>query len=155
LPGGKSPWFKYRCLAVGNGSGRCGGFDWAENYLFMVSEMVGVGLAVEIVAESFHFGEGVLIVGAVGGGDAVVKTVEGFAGAAEFGEGLGGHLIGGNVVGAVLDEGGELGEGGVGVALADVLHGEAVASKGVGGVGCEDFSKGCDLIHGLMVRCEG
>ncbi len=42
---------------------------------------------------------------------------DGFFGAAEFGEGLGGHLVGGDVVGVVLDESGELGEGEIGVAL--------------------------------------
>jgi hypothetical protein len=118
----------------------------------------GVGSADEIVAEGFHFGEGVLVVGAVGGRDAVVEAVEGFVGAAEFGEGLGGHLVGGDVVGTVLDEGGELGEGDVGVAPADLLHGEAIAGEGVGGVGCEDFGEGGDLgvgVHELMVRFGG
>ena len=62
----------------------------------------------EIVAEGFHFCNGVLVSGAVGGGDAVVETVEGFVGAAKSGEGLRGHLVGGDVVGVVLDEGGEL-----------------------------------------------
>jgi hypothetical protein len=36
-----------------------------------------------------------------------------------------------------------------------VLHGEAVAGEGIGGVGCEDFSEGGDLVHRLMVRCYG
>jgi hypothetical protein len=118
----------------------------------------GVGLAAEIVAEGFHFGDGALVVGAVGGRDAVVEAVEGFVGAAEFGEGLGGHLVGGDVVGTVLDEGGELGQGCVGTALADVLHGEAVAREGVRGVGTEDFGEAGDLgvgVHGLMVQFGG
>jgi hypothetical protein len=106
----------------------------------------------EIVAEGFHFCNGVLVSGAVGGGDAVVETVEGFVGAAKSGEGLRGHLVGGDIVGVVLDEGGELGEGGVGVALADVLHREAVTGEGVGGVHGEDFGEGGDLVHELMVR---
>jgi hypothetical protein len=36
----------------------------------------------EFVAEGFHFSESMLIVGAVRGGDTVVKAVEGFVGAA-------------------------------------------------------------------------
>jgi hypothetical protein len=47
----------------------------------------------------------------------------------------------------VVDEGGELGEGEVSVALSVVLHREAVAGEGVGGVGGEDFGEGCDLVH--------
>jgi len=34
-------------------------------------------LASQFVAKSFHFGEGVLVSSAVGGGDAVVEAVEG------------------------------------------------------------------------------
>jgi len=55
----------------------------------------------------------------------------------------------------VVDEGGELCKGDFGAALADVLHGEAVAGEGVGGVGGEDFGEGGDLgvgVHELMVR---
>ena len=64
---------------------------------------------------------------------------------------MGGHLVGGDVVGVVVDEGGEFGEGEVGVALGVVFHGEAVAGEGVGGVGGEDFGEGGDLVHELMV----
>jgi len=94
-----------------------------------------------------------LVVGAVGSGDANVETIEGFLRAAELGEGLGGHLVGGNVVGVVLDECGEFCEGSVGLALADVFHGETVAGEGVGGVGLQNFGESGDLVHGLMVRC--
>jgi hypothetical protein len=55
----------------------------------------------------------------------------------------------------VLDEVCELGESGVGVALADVLHCEAVTGEGVGGVGGEDFGESSNLVHELMVRCSG
>jgi len=51
----------------------------------------------------------------------------------------------------VVDEGGEFGEGEVGVALGAVLHSQAVAGEGVGGVGGEDFGEGGDLVHDLMV----
>jgi hypothetical protein len=97
----------------------------------------------------------VLIVRAVGCGDAKVETVEGFLRAVQLGERLGGHLVGRDIVGVVVDEGGEFGEGGVGLSLADVLHGEAIAGEGVGGVGVEDFGEGCDLVHLLMVLCCG
>jgi len=82
---------------------------------------------------------GVGVVGAVGGRDAFVEAGEGSFGLALFDEGLGGHLVGGDVVGVVLDAGGELGEGGVGVALADVFHGKAIASKGIGRVHLQEF----------------
>lgn len=101
----------------------------------------------QFFAHGFHFGEGVLVVGAVGGGDAVVEAGEGFVCAAELGEGLGGHLVGGDVVGVVADEGGEFGEGGFGVSLGVVFHGEAVAGEGVSGVEGEDFVEGSELIH--------
>ena len=52
----------------------------------------------------------------------------------------------------MLDAGGELGEGGVGVALGDVLHGEAVAGEGVGGVELKDFVEGGELVHRLILR---
>jgi hypothetical protein len=96
----------------------------------------------ELFAHGFHFGEGVLVVGAVGGGDAIVEVAQGFVGAVESDESLRGHLVGGDVVGVVGDAGGEFGEGGGGVAEGDVLHGEGIAGEGVGGIGGEDFGEG-------------
>jgi len=52
-----------------------------------------------------------------------------------------------------MDEGGEFGEGGVGLSLADVFHCQAIAGEGVGRVGVEDFGEGCGLVHLLMVLC--
>lgn len=118
----------------------------------------GVRLATKIVAEGLHFGEGMLVAGPVGSGYAGVEAFQGLGGAVELGKGLGGHLIGRNVVGVVLDEGVELGECVVSVALGDVLHGQAVAGEGVDGVGCEDFGEGGDFsvgVHELMVRFGG
>jgi hypothetical protein len=106
----------------------------------------------EVVEEGLHFARGVGIVCAVGGGDAFVEAGDGFFGAALFGEGLGGHLVGGDVGGVVLDEGGELCEGAGGVALTEVFHGEAVSGEGVGGVELKNFVEGGDLVHELMVR---
>ena len=105
----------------------------------------------EIVEESLHFTGGVGVVGALGGGEAFFQAGDGLFGAAEFGEGLGGHLVARDVVGVVVDKGGEFVEGEIGVALSVVLDGEAVAGEGVGGVGGEDFREGSDLIHDLMV----
>jgi len=96
----------------------------------------------EFFAHGFHFGEGVLVAGALGGGDAGMELFERGFGATQGDEGLRGHLVGGNVVGIVLNTGGELGEGSVRVALGDVLHGEAVAGEGVGGIELEDFVEG-------------
>jgi len=83
-----------------------------------------------------------LIVGAVGGGNAVVELFERGFGAAEGDEGLRGHLVGGDVVGVVANADGELAQGEVGVAARDVLHGEAVTGEGVGGIELEDFVEG-------------
>jgi hypothetical protein len=72
-------------------------------------------------------------------------------GAAELAERLGGHLVGGNVVGIVANKGGELGKGGISVVLAYEFHGEAVAGKGVGRVELEDFVESGKLVHLSMV----
>ena len=93
----------------------------------------------KLFAHSFHLGEGVLVAGAISRSDAGMETGEGFFGSAEFGEGLGGHLISGDIVGIVADEGCEFGEGGFGVSPGIVFHGEAVAGEGVGGVELQDF----------------
>ena len=116
---------------------------------------VAAGSDGEVVAEGLHFAGCVGVVGAVGDGDAFVQAADGFFGAALFGEGLGGHLVSGDVGGVVLDEGGELGESDGGVALTEVFHGETVAREGVGRVELEDFVEGGDLVHELMVRVRG
>ena len=103
----------------------------------------------KFVEEGLHFAGGVGVVGALGGGEAFFQAGNGFFGAAEFGKGLGGHLVAGDVVGVVVDESGEFGESEVGVALRVVFHGEAVAGEGVGGVGGEDLGEGGDLVHEL------
>jgi hypothetical protein len=105
----------------------------------------------EVIEKSLHLARGMGVAGALGGGEAFFQACDGFVGAAQFGEGLSGHLVGWDVVGIVVDEGGELREGEVGVALGVVLHGEAVAGEGVGGVGGEDFGEGGDLVHGAMI----
>jgi hypothetical protein len=105
----------------------------------------------EVVEESLHLAGGVGVAGVTGGFEAGLEAGDGFFGAAEFGEGLRGHLVGGDVVGIVADEGGELGEGGFGATLAEVFHGEAVAGEGVGGVELKEFIAGCDLVHASMV----
>ena len=66
-------------------------------------------LAADVPAESVHFGERVLVAGAVCSGYAVMEAIESFFSAAQLRKGLGRHLIAGNVVGVVLNEGAELG----------------------------------------------
>ena len=102
-----------------------------------------------------HFGEGVGVVGAMGSGDAGVESVDSLGGAAEFGQGLGGHLVSRHIVGVVLDAEGEGLEGGFSVVLAEVLHGDAVAREGVGGVEGKNFVESGDLIHEFDVRPDG
>jgi hypothetical protein len=139
---------KYRCLTRELGSGVS---VWWNFHASAKADVLGA----EVFAHGFHFGQGVLVVGAVGGGDAFVEAGQGFFGAALFCEGLRGHLVGGDVVGVVLDEDGEFGECGFSVAVGGVFHGEAVAGEGVGGVKLEDFVQGCDLVHVGMVRFAG
>src|ERR1700730_8948633 len=109
---------KYRCLTRKVGFGVRG--RWEEPY-HATDNSVALGgqrtvylsyklSPLEVFAHGFHLGQGVLVAGAVGGGDAFVEAGQGFFGAALFCEGLGGHLVGGDVVGGVLDEGGELRE---------------------------------------------
>jgi hypothetical protein len=86
-----------------------------------------------------HFIGGMGVACTLSDGKSFFEASYGFVGAAQFGEGLGGHLVCGDVVGVVVNERGEFGEGEVGVALGGVLHGETVAGEGVGGVGGEDF----------------
>jgi hypothetical protein len=109
----------------------------------------------EVVEQGLHLAGGVRVAGALGGGEPLVEEGDGLFAAAVAGEGLGGHLKGGDVVGVVHEDEGELGEGGVGVALVEVLHGEAVAGEGVGGVELEDSVQCGDLVHGVMVRVGG
>ncbi len=105
----------------------------------------------EFVPEGIHFGECVLVSSAVGGSDAGVQTLEGFFGSIEFGQGLGGHLVGGNVVGCLSDERTEFFQTFVDSGLGDELHGEAVTGEGVGGVLFEDLSEEGEFVHGSIV----
>jgi hypothetical protein len=105
----------------------------------------------EFFAHGFHFGEGVLIAGAVGGGDAFVQAGQCVIDTVHRDHGLRGHLVGGDVVGIARDAGGEFGEGGFGIALRDVLHGQAVTGECVRGIELEDFVEGGELVHRLIV----
>ncbi len=95
----------------------------------------------KFLAEGFHLGEGVLVAGAVGGGDAFVEASDCSPRVIVRRHGLGGHLVGGDVVGVVGDAPVELGEGFGDSLLRDEFHGEAVAGEGVGGVCGEDLGE--------------
>jgi hypothetical protein len=97
----------------------------------------------------------VVVAGTTGGGEARFDAVEGFLGAAEFRQRLRRHLEGGHIVGIVLDAGGEGGEGGFGIALGEVLHGEAVAGEGVGRIELQDFVERGELVHTWIVVALG
>jgi hypothetical protein len=101
----------------------------------------------EFSAEPFHLGEGMLVAGTVGGGNALVEAGEGLIGTVEFGKRLGGHLVGGDVIRVDADERGELLESPFRVALADMLHGEAVAGESVVRVELKNFVECGDLVH--------
>jgi hypothetical protein len=69
---------------VGGGETNADNF-WCRRTIVLVSDLSFCLVAVldcEVVAEGFHLGKGVLVVGAVGGGDAVVETIESLFGAA-------------------------------------------------------------------------
>jgi len=88
----------------------------------------------------------------VGCGDAVVEAVACFFNSPKLGQSLGGHLVGGNVVVVVLDEGVELSECGIGAAFRLMSHRQSVAGKCVGGVLLKHLGEECDAIHMSMVR---
>ena len=104
----------------------------------LVAGVMGEELA-EVVEHGLHFAGGVGVVGASGSGEAGLEAGLGFFAATGFEELLGGHLVGGDVVGRVCNDAVELGECLVRVAFGGVGHGEAVAGEGVGGVVGEDF----------------
>jgi hypothetical protein len=110
-----------------------------------------VGLEAEVVEEALHFRDGVGVANASGGGDAGVEAGDGLVVVALFGECLGRHLVGGDVIGVVLDAEIEGFEGSVGVVLAEILHRDAITGEGVGGVEGEDFVEGGDLVHLLIL----
>lgn len=148
LPNGKTKWVgTFRCCPNARHPGHPNLLKSTDLELEAHSYKLTACLLSQIVAEGLHFGEGVGVSGALGGGEAGVEAADGFGDAAELGEGLCGHLIGGDVVGVVLDEGCEFGEGGVGVVLSCVFHREAVAREGVGGVELEDLVECGDLVH--------
>lgn len=87
-----------------------------------------------------------------GGGETGVEASASIFSAGELEQELRGHLVGGDVVGRVLEDGVVLGERLIRVAFGGVGHGEAVTGEGVGGILLEDLGEGSDLVHGLMVR---
>src|SRR5579871_506638 len=115
----ESPWSKYRCLAIQKDS----------------------GLAAQILAKSFHLSQGVLVARTVSRRDATVQALESLFSAPRLGKSLGRHLIGRNIIRAVFNERGEFNESGINIALADVLHGEAIARKGVRRVKLQNFEE--------------
>ena len=59
----------------------------------------------EVVEKGLHFAGGVGVSGTLGGFDAFFEARNSFVAAVEFRQGLRGHLVGGDVVWVVLDEG--------------------------------------------------
>src|ERR1700692_61118 len=99
----------------------------------------------EVVEQRLHLAGGVAVAGALAGGEPLLEEGDGLVGAVVAGERLGRHLEGGDVVGVVLEDQGELGERGVQVAVVEVLYGQTVAREGVGGVELEDSVESGDL----------
>ncbi len=108
-------------------------------------------LSCEFFTQRFHLGEGVLVAGAVGGGDALVQAGDGGLGLRVGGHGLGGHLVGRHVVGIVGDAAVELGQGFGDTGSRDEFHGEAIAGKGVSGGLLEDLGEEGYFVHKAIV----
>lgn len=93
-----------------------------------------------------------LVAGALCGVQARLQPLDRLVAAAELGQRLRRHLVGGDVVGTVPNERGELAERLVGLPLGGVGHGQPVAGEGVGGVLFKYLREKSNTVHNVMVR---
>ncbi len=101
----------------------------------------------EFIPKRVHLGDGVLVAGAVGGRDSVMQACKGGRWLSVGGHRLSGHLVSGNVVRVVRDAAGELSKPFRDSTLRDELHGESVASKGIGRGLLQDLVEQRELVH--------
>ena len=106
----------------------------------------------DFVAHGLHFGGSVGVARPLGCGETGVEAGAGFVDAGDFDQRLRGHLIGGDVVGVVVDEGAEFSECSGGIALRGVLHRETVTREGVAWVELEDLVECGDLVHTAILE---
>lgn len=108
-------------------------FNWSEGFgQYRVGDAINLFRSRgKVIEESLHFACSMGISSPRGDGETFFEARDSLVGTAEFGQSLSGHLIGRNVVVIFLDESSELGEAGVGIALAEVFHGESIAGEGV------------------------
>ena len=118
----------------------------------MFSDTEGLELAAQFLAKSFHLSQGMLITRTVSRSNAIVQPLESLFNTPRLGKSLGRHLISRNIIRAVLNERGEFSKRGINIALADMLHREAIARKGVCGVKLQNFEESGSLVHNGMVR---
>jgi hypothetical protein len=111
---------------------------------------------VEALEQTCKFCDGMLVAGALSGGDAGLQALVGFGGAAELEQGLRRHLESRHVIRIVRYERREFGEARFMPALRDVLHGETVARKSIRGIELKDFAERGNLVHaGNCTRAAG
>src|SRR5215470_1039569 len=108
---------------------------WWSKILSYAGKRLGSGF--DFIEHRLHLAQCMLVAGAARTGDAFGEPRAGLIFAACFSQRLRCHEVAGGVVGVIGDELMEFGERCFGVALAGVLHGKAVAGKGIGWVLCK------------------
>lgn len=106
----------------------------------------------DFVAHGLHLGGGVCVAGALGSGQAGIEAGACLVDSRELDECLCGHLVGGDVVGMVVDECVELSEGGGVVAVRDMLHRQAVTREGIAGIEFKNLVECGDLVHKFILE---
>src|SRR5580704_951471 len=118
----------------------------------MFSDTEGLELAAKVLAKSFHLSQGVLITRTVSRSNAIVQLLESLFSSPRLGKSLGRHLISRNIIRTVLNKRGKFNQRSINIALADMLHREAIARKGVCRVKLQNFEESGGLVHKGMVR---
>src|SRR5215470_11161614 len=106
-----------------------------------------LGSRFDFIEHRLHLAQGMLVARAARTGDAFGEPGAGFIFTACFGQRLRCHEVARGVIGVICHELMEFAERGFGVALAGVLHGKAVAGKGIGWVLCKYLGERGDFVH--------
>ena len=108
--------------------------------------------AFQFVQQRLHLRRGVRVAGALGRGETSLQAFDRLFVAVDLCQRLGRHLVGRHVVRVVGGGCGELPQRGVGIAVAQVGHGQAVAGETVGRIVLQNFREHGDLVHAIIVR---
>src|ERR1700733_14709688 len=107
----------------------------------MFSNTEGLEPAAQVLAKSFPLSQGGLIPRTVSRRYATVQPLQSLFNTPRLGKSLSRHLIGGNIIRAMLNERSEFRERSINIALADMLHREAITRKGVCRVKLQNFEE--------------